>query len=83
MGSRASCCSDQVPDPEAGFDGWVAGKAETTVMLQDPIPVNIVYRTVFVDDAGEIRYRDDVYGRDAEVLGALEAAGVSLPLAEG
>ena len=74
---------DQVSDPEAAFDAWVAGKAEKTVTLKDPIPVNIVYRTVFVDDAGKIRYRDDVYGRDAEVLEALGAAGVSLPLAEG
>jgi murein L,D-transpeptidase YcbB/YkuD len=73
----------QVSDPTAAFDGWLAAKSEKTVMLKDPIPVNIVYRTVFVDDAGEIRYRDDIYGRDAEVFQALEAAGVSLPLAEG
>ncbi|PZQ47915.1 MAG: murein L,D-transpeptidase [Rhodovulum sulfidophilum] len=73
----------QVDDPAAAFDGWVAAKAEKTVTLRNPIPVNIVYRTVFLDDAGVIRYRDDVYGRDAEVFSALEAAGVSLPLAEG
>lgn len=74
---------DQVSDPKAAFDGWVAAKAEKTVHLDHPIPVNIVYRTVFVDDAGVIRFRDDVYGRDGAVFSALEAAGVSLPLAEG
>ncbi|TPE51454.1 L,D-transpeptidase family protein [Amaricoccus solimangrovi] len=72
---------DQVSDPARSFDDWVAGKAEKTVMLKDPIPVHIVYRTVFTDDQGVIRYRDDVYGRDAEVLDALTAAGVALPAA--
>lgn len=73
----------QVDDPEARFDAWVAAKSERTVTLDNPIPVHIVYRTAFVDDAGVVRYRDDVYGRDAEVLGALEAAGVTLPEARG
>lgn len=73
----------QVADPEARFDAWVAAKSERTVTLDDPIPVHIVYRTAFVDDTGVVRYRDDVYGRDAEVLKALGAAGVTLPEARG
>jgi murein L,D-transpeptidase YcbB/YkuD len=45
--------------------------------------VYIGYRTVFVDDEGVVRYRDDVYGRDAKVFRALEAAGVTIPAAQG
>lgn len=74
---------DQVADPVASFDKWVDGKAEKTVMLEFPIPVNLVYRTVFLDQSGALRYRDDVYGRDAKVLRALEDAGVTLPTAQG
>ncbi|HZR83272.1 MAG TPA: L,D-transpeptidase family protein [Candidatus Binatia bacterium] len=39
-----------------------------TVDVGTPIPVHIVYRTAWVDDAGELQFRDDVYGRDAELL---------------
>lgn len=73
----------QVPDPQASFDGWLAAKSERTVQLQRPIPVTLEYRTVFVDDAGVIQQRFDVYGRDAEVFRALEAQGVTLALAQG
>ena len=45
--------------------------------------MHIVYRTVTFDDAGAARYRPDVYGRDAQVFEALEAAGVTLPAAQG
>ncbi|MBP7000442.1 L,D-transpeptidase family protein [Amaricoccus sp.] len=73
----------QVDDPAAAFDGWVAAKAERTVTLTRPIAVHLDYRTVFLDDAGALQRRFDVYGRDAEVWRALEAAGVTLPAAEG
>ena len=45
--------------------------------------MHIVYRTVTFDEAGTVRYRPDVYGRDAKVFEALEAAGVTLPTAQG
>lgn len=73
----------QVADPAAAFDGWVAARAERTVNLARPIAVHIDYRTVFLDDAGRLQRRFDVYGRDAEVWRALEAAGVTLPAAQG
>lgn len=75
--------ADQVSDPVATFDGWLAAKTERQVNLDRPIPVHIEYRTVFVDDAGVVRYRGDIYGRDAAVFRALQAAGVALPAAEG
>jgi murein L,D-transpeptidase YcbB/YkuD len=53
------------------------------VTLDRKLPVHIVYRTVWFDEAGAAHYRPDVYGRDAEVFEALEAAGVTLPAAQG
>ena len=73
----------QVPDPRAAVTGWLAARSERTVQLQRPIPVTLDYRTVFVDDAGRIQQRPDIYGRDAEVFRALEAEGVTLALAQG
>lgn len=73
----------QEADPQAAFAGWLAPGAERHVNLDRPIPVHIGYRTVFVDDAGDVRYRDDIYGRDAKVFRALEAAGVTIPAAQG
>jgi murein L,D-transpeptidase YcbB/YkuD len=72
----------QVSDPAAAFDGWVAAKKERHVDLARSIPVHIVYRTVWFDD-GAVRYRADVYGRDARVFEALEAEGVTLAAAQG
>jgi murein L,D-transpeptidase YcbB/YkuD len=46
---------------------------EKYVTLKDPVPVYIGYMTAFVDNAGKINFRDDVYKRD----GALEKAILS------
>jgi murein L,D-transpeptidase YcbB/YkuD len=73
----------QVPDPKARFDELVATGKEKTVTLDRTIPVHIDYRTVWFDDAGAAHYRPDVYGRDAKVFDALEAAGVTLSAAQG
>lgn len=73
----------QVPDPEASFDGWVAAKSERTVNLERSIPVHIDYRTVWFEQDGTARFRPDVYDRDRKVFEALEAAGVTLPAAQG
>lgn len=37
---------------------------ERTIKLSDPVPVHLLYWTVFTDDAGNIQFRPDVYGRD-------------------
>lgn len=44
--------------------------AETTIPLRTPIPVHIVYWTSLVEE-GAIHFRDDIYGRDAELEAAL------------
>ena len=43
---------------------------ETHVRLKAPIPIHIVYFTAWVDGAGGVHFRDDVYGYDAKQLEA-------------
>jgi len=50
------------------------GKSEININFPTPIPVNITYQTAFVDDAGNLQMRKDVYGRDATMLGMLKGA---------
>ena len=47
------------------------GSAEHDIRFPTPIPVHITYQTAFVDDAGKLQVRDDVYGRDSRVMAAL------------
>ena len=41
------------------------GTSEQDIQLQTQIPVHLTYQTAFVDDAGKLQIRDDIYGRDA------------------
>jgi murein L,D-transpeptidase YcbB/YkuD len=50
------------------IDAFVGNGVERMVRLPQPIPVHLLYWTVWVDDAGALQFRDDIYGRDAPVL---------------
>jgi murein L,D-transpeptidase YcbB/YkuD len=50
------------------------GQSEIDLKFPTPIPVNITYQTAFVDDAGKLQFRKDVYGRDATMLSLLKGA---------
>jgi L,D-transpeptidase YcbB len=50
------------------------GTSEIDLKFPTPIPVNITYQTAFVDDAGKLQIRKDVYGRDATMISLLKAA---------
>jgi murein L,D-transpeptidase YcbB/YkuD len=49
------------------------GQGEIDIKFPTPIPVNITYQTAFVDDAGVLQFRRDVYGRDATMLSLLRS----------
>lgn len=44
------------------------GPNEINIDFPTPLPVNITYQTAFVDGAGKLEFRDDIYGRDRELL---------------
>jgi murein L,D-transpeptidase YcbB/YkuD len=50
------------------------GSAEVDIRFPPSsyIPVHLTYQTAFVDDAGKLVIREDVYGRDARILAALK-----------
>ena len=54
------------------------GSSEIDLKFPTPIPVNITYQTAFVDDAGKLQFRRDVYGRDATMLALLKNRGKDL-----
>lgn len=48
---------------------------ERMARLPEPVPVHIVYWTVWVDDAGTLRFGPDVYDQDRDVLVSRKAVG--------
>ncbi len=50
------------------------GHSEVDLKFPTPIPVNITYQTAFVDDAGKLQIRKDIYGRDGTMLALLRNA---------
>jgi hypothetical protein len=48
------------------------GPEEININLAQPLPVHITYQTAFVDEAGKLVIRDDVYGIDGRVEAALK-----------
>ena len=73
----------QVSDPEAFFQARLASGRETVVPLERHVPVHLVYRTAFTTARGQVRFRDDIYGRDGRIFEALRAAGVALRAVRG
>lgn len=54
------------------IDSKIASGATKTVELSKPLSVVVVYWTASVDESGEIRFYDDIYGLDAKILKALQ-----------
>ncbi|MFD3190867.1 murein L,D-transpeptidase [Sedimentitalea sp. HM32M-2] len=73
----------QTGDPKGQFHRILNSGKETKVMLDEPVPVHIIYRTAFVGEKGRSEYRRDIYGRDAKIWRALDNAGVALRAVRG
>ena len=73
----------QSDDPKGEFHRHLKTGRETKVDLVQQIPVHIVYRTAVAPAKGKVNYRRDVYGRDAKIWSALQAAGVALQSVRG
>jgi murein L,D-transpeptidase YcbB/YkuD len=56
--------------PEARIKRLIGG-AERYVYLPKPLPIHIEYFTAYVDDAGRLQLRDDLYGYSRQVQLAL------------
>ena len=59
------------------------GKGERTINFKKPIPVYVTYQTAFVDDAGQLQARADLYGHDKETTrilhGERRVADIPIP----
>ncbi|HSG91055.1 MAG TPA: L,D-transpeptidase family protein [Pseudomonadales bacterium] len=58
----------------ARLDAAIASGRERTLMLARPLAVYLQYWTAAIDGDGRLRFSEDVYGRDAPLLGALRSA---------
>ena len=47
------------------------GPNEINIQFPTPLPIHITYQTAFVDSAGKLEFRNDIYGRDRELLAIL------------
>ena len=79
--SRLFCCGsdDQSPDEEdegnsrpiIRNNNVVASGKTTTVHLEEPLPVLILYWTTMVTEDGTVTFLKDVYNRDARIIAGL------------
>ena len=64
------------PDwPPEKINNYMNAGTEKFLTLHRPIPVFIAYFTAFIDRAGQLNFRKDVYGLDQQLLQALLIAG--------
>ena len=50
------------------------GGEEKQIDFANQIPVHITYQTAFVDEAGKLQFRDDVYGLDTKLMSILKGS---------
>jgi len=60
------------------IDGLVDSGNSRMIQLEKPVELSIGYWTAWVDDAGRINFRDDVYGRDQQLARELRQSPVRI-----
>ncbi|MGH6929614.1 MAG: L,D-transpeptidase family protein, partial [Dongiaceae bacterium] len=50
------------------IDAAIGRGKNRSIELSTPVPVHLVYDTAWVDESGEVQFRKDIYGRDADLL---------------
>lgn len=73
----------QSDNPDGYFQSLLNTGKERRVNLEKKVPIYLTYHSAFVGEDGTVEYAGDIYGRDARVFDALQAAGVSLGAVEG
>ncbi len=48
------------------------GPNEVNIELAEPVPIHLIYQTAWVDEAGALQFRHDVYGYDRRMKEAFE-----------
>jgi L,D-transpeptidase YcbB len=60
-----------ISQPEDGYSAQriraLYGAGERNINLKNPSPVYLTYQTAFVDDAGQLQIRPDIYGLDRTI----------------
>jgi L,D-transpeptidase YcbB len=59
--------------PEKVKQAMNSGK-EQSVALKEPVPVSITYLTAWIDENGQINFRNDIYGHDARTASKMFSA---------
>lgn len=75
--------SRQEADPKAAFHKVLDTRRQERIVLKEPVPIHLEYRTAFSNPRGQMQYRRDMYGRDAAIFQALIKAGVVTAAADG
>lgn len=70
----ANLLLDQAGWDRAMIDAAIAADERQVVRLEQPVPVHLTYLTSWVDDAGRLQFRDDIYARDEALRAAIEGA---------
>jgi len=63
-------------DPDRLFDELKTSDKMHRLDLDEPMQVHIVYLTSWVDEAGNVNYRNDIYRRDEEIFASLVDIGL-------
>ena len=61
------------PTPNAQQLSALFGREERSFKLTDPPMVHLTYQTAFVDDAGKLQLREDIYGFDERIRAILHS----------